>query len=68
MEITIQIETCWDCNHKDCLGWKSDQGFGYQVVPLMKEEIEHLRRVETDEFERADRSRVKTIHHGNKFV
>ncbi len=26
-------------SYKECLDWKSDQGFGYQVVPLLKEEI-----------------------------
>jgi len=30
--------------YQECLEWKSDQGFGYQIVPLMKEELEHSPR------------------------
>ena len=25
---------------QECLDWKSEQGFGYQVVPMTKKEIE----------------------------
>jgi hypothetical protein len=26
--------------YEECQNWKSEQGFGYQVVPLTKEELE----------------------------
>jgi hypothetical protein len=26
--------------HQECLDWKSEQGFGYQVLPMTPEEIE----------------------------
>ena len=32
--------------YQECLEWESEQGFGYQVVPMTKEEIEHEREIE----------------------
>ena len=32
--------------YQECLEWKSEQGFGYQVVPMTKEEIEYEREME----------------------
>lgn len=30
--------------YQECLDFKSEQGFGYQVVPMTKEEIEYERK------------------------
>lgn len=32
--------------YEECLNWKAEQGFGYQVVPMTKEEIELYKQVE----------------------
>lgn len=31
---------------KECQEWASQQGFGYQVVPMTKEEIEAYKEIE----------------------